>query len=85
MHGNKIKPHHTGFKSGATPMSNIEYPDYVDIRRKILSEAETLCRKCGDRHVDAGGKLQCRRPDCPVHNVRKQAQAINSSTYGTDL
>lgn len=56
-------------------------PDYKDMRLMMLAELETSCRKCGDRYVDRGGKVQCRRPDCPAHNVRAQAMAMSPTAF----
>jgi len=56
-------------------------PDYKDMRLRMLSEIETACRKCGNRYVDAGGKVQCKRPDCPTHSVREKALSIIPTAF----
>ena len=56
-------------------------PNYRDMRLRLLSEIETACRECGDRYVDRGGQVQCRRPDCNIHGVRRMAQDINPAAF----
>ncbi|MBL4614536.1 MAG: hypothetical protein JKY27_06660 [Magnetovibrio sp.] len=56
-------------------------PDYKDMRSVMLSKLEAACRQCRDRYVDASGKEQCRRDDCPAHSVRAQAMAMSPTAF----
>lgn len=61
-------------------MSN---PDYRDMRQMMLSQIEETCQKCGDRFFAPDGSFQCRRDECPVHNVRVQAHAMSPTAFNT--
>ncbi len=56
-------------------------PNYRNMRLRLLSEIETVCRACGDRYVNRGGQVQCRHSDCNMHGVRSTAKDINPTAF----